>query len=94
MSGLPYKPDLMKNDFPCIIKPARLPLEQLLWLHSVPYELGTSRYSIRDPMETLPRENVPLQTVSTNGMRRVRLSERVHGMMTAVIETLCKSNAK
>ena len=68
-------------------------MEQLLWLHSVPYELGTSRYSIRDPMETLPRENVPLQTVSTNGMRRVRLSERVHGMMTAVTETLCKSNA-
>jgi len=69
-------------------------LEQLLWLRSVPYVVRKSRYSVRDPMETLPRENVPLQTVSTNGMRRVRLSERVHGMMTAVTETFCKSNEK
>ena len=52
----------------------RLPFEQLLWLHSVSYEVGTSRHIVRDPMKTLPRETVFLQSVSTNGMRRVRLS--------------------
>ena len=63
MAGRPCKPDQDKNDFPCIFQPVKLPLEQLLWLRSVLYEFGTSRYSVRDPMEALPRENIPLQSV-------------------------------
>ena len=58
MAGRPCKPDMVKNDFPSIAWEARLPLEQLLLLRSVPYEVGTSRYSVREPMTTLPRENV------------------------------------